>query len=170
MDIGPEPEQAPAVVRRLDVVAATSRLSHGLPDWREVSIVGSAYRPGHWSASIGLEHTERFNAADDYAFVRFEVRRSGVGGLHVVVGGAPDADHRARSAFTLGGDKALGEQARLVLDATTADYAVGRVATFSPGLALGNEDVSAGVTVRWLNVWDENDDHRTGWVVSGSTP
>lgn len=170
MDIGPEPEQPPAIVRRLDMVAATSHLSNGLPDWREVSVVASAYRPGRWSASVGLEHTERFDAADNYAFVRLEARSVGVGGFYVLAGGAPDADHRARSSVTVGGDRTLGDRARLLIDATTADHAVGRVLTVSPGLALGDEDVSAQLTLRWLNVWDENDDHRMGWLVSGSVP
>lgn len=146
---------------RLDVGAARSRLSGGLPDWTEARVSVSR-KLGAWSAGAAVEVTERFDNTDVYLEARMDRTLDG-GGLYVAVGGAPDADYRPEIAFAVGGQARLSPRIDATLDASVARYPTGTVIGLYPGLRATLPGDRIQLSARWINVRDENGVHRSGY-------
>ncbi|MDP3803578.1 YaiO family outer membrane beta-barrel protein [Brevundimonas sp.] len=148
---------------RVDITGARSRLSAGLPDWTEARVSASRRLGEGWSAGGAVEVTERFDDTDVYLEARLDRAFDG-GDLHVAVGGAPDADYRPEIALVAGGSVRLTRRFSATLDASVARYPTGTVTGLHPGVRVDLPGDRVQLSARWINVRDENGDHRSGYA------
>lgn len=153
---------APPPPWRVDVSAARSRLSAGLPDWTEARVSASRSLGGGWSAGAAVEVTERFTNTDVYLEARLD-RAFGDSAVYLALGGAPDADYRPEIALTTGGRMRLTDHIAATLDASVARYPTGTVTGLHPGVRVSLPGGQVQLSARWINVRDENGARRSGY-------
>lgn len=147
---------------RLDVSAARSGLTQGLAPWRETSATLSR-RAGQTTVTGAVEYAERFERTDTYVEARLD-RALGRSSVFGAVGGTLDADFRPRIALRAGGQTPVGDQGlAATLDAGLARYASGTVTMVQPGLEYASPGGALLLGGRWINVWDEREDYRSGY-------
>lgn len=154
---------APPPPWRVEISGARSRLSAGLPDWTEARVAVSRRLGEGWSAGVAVEVTERFDDTDIYLETRLDRSFDG-GEAYVALGGAPDADYRAEIALAAGGQARLGDRIHATLDASMARYPTGTVIGLHPGVRANLPGDRVQLSARWINVRDENGDHRSGYA------
>lgn len=148
---------------RVDLGVSRSRLSSGLPEWREANIAVGRRLNDRSSLAVSVEQTERFGITDTYAEVRYERRFEGGGG-YLAIGGAPDADYRPELAMRAGGQWSIGDRgSSFTLDGSVAQYANGEVLSLQPGLEQSLMDGRLVVGGRWVLVRDETGASRSGY-------
>jgi len=138
-------------------------------DWKEFS-ARISYRPtdGTTLSSV-VETSRRFGLNDTYGELRIDRRFSPGANGYVFVGGTPDADFRPKWQIGFGGGVRVDSDPGgtvLTLDVLQSHYAVGDIQTLSPGIEQyfgGN----AWLTGRWINIFDEDGGHHSGWLVRG---
>lgn len=148
---------------RADILTARSQLSHDLPDWTETHLSLSLRLDETWTVGGAIEATRRFNIEDVYLEARADASLRG-GSAYVAVGGAPDADYRPELAVAAGAWMDLPAGLAATVDASVARYRTGIVSNLHPGLAWGLADGRLQLSARWINVWDENGDYRSGYA------
>lgn len=156
--LAPEPEW------RLDGGVSYSNLSQGLPSWTETRMSASRRLDERWSVGGGVEATRRFDNTDIYFEARLERRHEG-GYVYAVVGGAPDADYRPEIGAVVGGEWRVAPMLSGTVDASAARYRSGVVTGLHPGAVLHLMDDRLLLSGRWINVWDERDEYRSGYAV-----
>lgn len=149
----------------VDVTAARSRLSGGLPDWSEARVAVSRRLDERRTVGLAVESTERFDVRDVYVEARVD-QRFARGAAYVAVGGAPDADYRPEIGVAAGGQMRLAGNLSATIDASLTRYPTGTVTGVHPGLALDLAGGSLQVSGRWINVWDETGEYRSGHAAS----
>lgn len=154
---------APPPPWRVEIAGARSRLSAGLPDWTETRLAVSRRTGEGWSAGVAVEVTERFDNTDVYLEARLDRTFDG-GEFYVALGGAPDADYRPEIALAAGGSARLADRISATLDASVARYPTGTVTGLHPGVRVELPGNQVQVSARWINVRDENGDHRSGYA------
>lgn len=151
---------------RLDVAHARSELSDGLGHWSATS-VSLGRRQGRDTVVASLDRTSRFGREDVY--VEALGARSFGGGRDawIALGGAPDADYRAKVALRGGGSTRVGPEGaattRIGLDGAWARYRVGDVRGLQPYATWTLAD-RAALTARAYMTLDERDDLRAGYA------
>lgn len=151
---------------RVEIAGARSRLSAGLPDWTEARVSVSRRLGEGWSAGGAVEVTERFDDTDVYLEARLDRAFDG-GDVYVAVGGAPDANYRPEIALVAGGSMRLTGRLSATLDASVARYPTGTVTGLHPGVRVDLPGDRVQLSGRWINVRDENGDHRSGYAIQG---
>lgn len=153
-----------ALQGRLDLWAARSRLTAGLPPWREVGFALALPRDAATSLHLGAQATERFDQSDLYFEVGFRRRVGGGRAWGLSLGGAPDADHRPEIALAASVLQPVRPGVALTLDGAVSRYPTVQVASFSPGL-----EVAAGprltLSGRLFLVAPEGEDPLSGYGV-----
>jgi len=157
----------PALAWRVDLAYGRSRLTRGLPDWKAASVAISR-RFDRTAVAADVEHTRRFGRGDTY-FEALGSRSFGrTGDAYVAVGGAPNADHRAKAAIRAGLSNevvAAGPwRVRLGADAAWSRFPVGDVRGVQPHLSVSHGD-KLTLSVRGVGVVDERDEFRAGYVL-----
>lgn len=155
----------PAPSWRVEISTARSRLSNGLPDWTEGRLSVSRREGDAWTGSLAAEVTERFHDTDVYLEGRLD-RAVPNGAAYIAVGGAFDAHYRPEVALLAGGQMRVVAGLDATLDASVARYPTGTVSGLHPGLAVDLADGGLRLSGRWINLWDETDEHRTGWTAN----
>lgn len=156
---------------RFDLEAAYSDLTHGRDPWREGALRASYRLDDEWTVGGAVEAASRFDKFDTYLEGRIDGRCIGGTSYYVLAGGTPDADFRPRVAFGAGGaqrlfrDNGFFEAVAATLDVRYAEYEAGDVETVSPGLEAYLFGGRAWVTARYINIWDETGEHRTGYFL-----
>lgn len=153
----------PEPVWRADIHTARSRLSNGLADWTETRLSVSRRLDSTGSLALSVEATERFGNEDVYLEARFDKFVDGRSG-YVAVGGAPDADYRPEIGLAAGGRIDLAAGFAATVDASGARYRTGTVTGLHPGLAFDAAADRVQLSARWINVWDERGDYRSGYA------
>lgn len=147
---------------RVDVSVAYGELSQGLGNWRDTNVAISR-RTTDGAVSLAIEHADRFGRNDTYVEGRVD-RVTRFGSLYGAIGGTVDADFRPEVAARFGGAARIGTSGLVAtLDSSVARYVVGTVSSVQPGLDYYSPNGVLTVGARWINVWDEQDDHRTGY-------
>jgi YaiO family outer membrane protein len=160
-------EAAQPTAWRIDLTLSRSRLTRGLPDWSTQAANLSRRFPGHWGVGFGVEHTRRFGVSDTFVEAVVAPESSRFTEAYVAVGGAPDADYRARVAVRSGvAVEALRPgpwSLRLGADVGWSRYRVGDVYTVQPFVVVTRR--GANVTLRSVNTLDEHKTYRRGYAV-----
>jgi YaiO family outer membrane protein len=140
------------------------------PDWKEGSVRLQYQATPDTTVSGGLEVARRFGNTDVYGEGRIDHRIGDGASVYVTAGGTPDANFRPEwqigaggSARVRGGDNPTS----LTLDARQAHYQVGDIQTLVPGIEQYVAGGRAWLTGRWINIFDENGKHRSGWLARG---
>jgi len=152
---------------RVDLDAARSTLSSGLPEWTEQRLAVSRRLTEDWDAGLAIERTERFDDVDIYTEARLD-RRASRGSAYVALGGAVDADYRPELALRAGTVIAMGGGLSATLDGSAARYGVGTVLSLQPGAAASLFADRLNLWARWINVRDETGSHRQGYALGGA--
>jgi YaiO family outer membrane protein len=148
---------------RVDLDVSRSALGAGLPDWTEVRVGAGGRVAPRWGVAVAGEWTERFGRSDIFAEARLD-RRFTWGGLHAGLGAADKADYRPRTVLRGGGELRLGAAA-LTLEASSARFSTGDVATVQPGVAVEVGHGRLRLSARAIQLWDERDVRRSGYAV-----
>lgn len=148
---------------RVDLDVSRSRLGTDLPDWTETRLGAVRALDQGWTLGATAEWTERFGNEDLYVEARVD-RRFDWGGAYAALGTAMEAEYRPEVSVRTGAEVRLSSAISGTLDASAARFASGQVMSLQPGLAadIGRVRVAA----RWINLWDENDQRRTGYALS----
>lgn len=150
---------------RVDLDVSRSRLGANLPDWTEARLGAVRALDERWTAGAAAEWTERFGEDDLFLEGRAD-RRFAWGGAYAALGGAMEAKYRPEISLRAGTEIRLSTAISGTLDASAARFATGDVSSLQPGLAADLADGRVRVAARWINVWDEVDQRRTGYAVS----
>jgi YaiO family outer membrane protein len=150
---------------RVDLDVSRSRLGAGLPSWTEVRGAASRTLDERWAIGATVEWTERFGEEDVFVEGRLD-RRYTWGGAYASLGGTVQADYRPEAALRAGAEVRLSAPISGTLDASAARFASGDVTSLQPGLAADLARGRVRLAARWISVWDETDQRRTGYAAS----
>ncbi len=150
---------------RVNLDVSKSRLGADLPDWTEVRLGAVRALDERWTVGGSAEWTERFDNDDLFLEGRVD-RRFAWGGAYAALGGAMEAEYRPEVSLRAGTDVRLSPVISGTLDASAARFASGDVTSLQPGLAADLAQGRMRVAARWINVWDETDQRRTGYALS----
>ena len=149
---------------RIDVDGAYAQVD-GQPDWLSAAMLVQ-HRPSPSTIVAFLsEATRRLDRTDVYAEARIDHQFVPGNNVYLLVGGTPEADHRARWQIGAGASVRVHEgdfATVLKLDLRLANYPSGDIHLVTPGL----EQYLGGrfwVTAQWINVWDRFR-HEAGWL------
>jgi len=152
----------------LDLDGSYSVLDGVQPDWREGALQ-LRYRASDVTAvAARIEVASRFNATDVYGEIGVEQALSDRARVYLTLGGTPDADFRPRYQIGAGGSfriSDVGHATVLTLDARQAEFAAGDVQTISPGIEQYLAGGRIWLTARWINLFDEDGDHQSGYLI-----
>lgn len=155
----------PPPVWRVDLDVSKSRLGSDLPDWTEVRLGAVRALDERWAIGGSAEWTERFNNGDLFLEARLD-RRFTWGESYVALGSALQAEYRPRVSFRAGTAIRLSPVLSGTLDGSVARFTGGDVTSLQPGMAADLAHGRVRVATRWINVWDEADQRRTGYALS----
>lgn len=152
----------------LDLDGSYSVVEGAQPDWREGSIQ-LRYRASEATAvAARVEAARRFGRTDVYGEIGIDQALSDRARVYFTVGGTPDADFRPRYQIGAGGSFRItdgGNATVLTLDARQAEFAAGDVQTLSPGIEQYLAGGRIWLTARWINLFDEDGDHQSGYLL-----
>lgn len=140
------------------------------PDWQEGSARLRYQASERTAVGAGVEVSRRFGETDTYAEFRVDQRLSDGASAYVTVGGTPNADFRPEWQIGAGGNvRVVGgdDPTVLTLDARQARYRSGDIQTLSPGVEQYVAGGRAWLTARWINIFDEDGGHQSGWLARG---
>ncbi|MFN4040175.1 MAG: YaiO family outer membrane beta-barrel protein [Brevundimonas sp.] len=155
----------PSLAWRVDLDVSKSRLGADLPDWTEVRLGVVRALDERWTFAGSAEWTERFDNEDLLLEARLD-RRFAWGAAYAALGGAVEAQYRPEVSLRAGTDIRLSPTFSGTLDTSVARFASGDVISLQPGLAADLVQGRVRLAARWINLWDEADEHRTGYSLS----
>lgn len=164
-------DKASATRWQLNLDGSYSALHGGTqPDWKEGAAQLRYEATPDTALAASVELSRRFGVTDVYGEMRVDHRfADGVNG-YVSIGGTPDADFRPEHQIGAGGSARVhgGTNATsITLDVRQARYRSGDIQTVSPGVEQYLAGGRAWVTARWINIFDETGEHRSGWLGRG---
>lgn len=154
---------------RLDIDGSYSAIDEQA-DWREGSIRLAHRASAATLVSGGVEISRRFGLRDVYGEMRVDHRFSQALSGYVLAGATPNADFRPEWQIGAGGSVRVAAGANptvLTLDARQARYSAGDIQTLNPGVEQYVMNGRAWLSARWINLFDEDGEHRGGWLVRG---
>lgn len=155
----------------IDADGAYTFLSEGLEDWKDVALRVTHQASSATAVSAAIEVSRRFGFTDTYGELRAAHRFArNAGSAYILAGATPGAQVRPQWQFGLGGEVRLrgGPAATLLtLDARQARYSIGDIQTLNPGIDQYLARGRAWLGVRWINIFDENGRHHSGWLARG---
>jgi YaiO family outer membrane protein len=155
---------------QINVDGSYSALDGKQPDWREGSVQLRYELTEDTAVSGGVEVARRFGNTDTYAEARVDHRVADGASFYLSAGGTPNADFRPEWQIAAGGSvrvRSGPNPTTLTLDARQAHYRAGDIQTLTPGIEQYLAGGRAWLTARWINIFDENGKHRSGWLGRG---
>lgn len=153
---------------RLDVDGSYSALGHGRADWQELSVQLRRQMTADTAVAGRVEVARRFDNTDVYGELRVDQALSDRVSAYASFGGSPGADFLPEWQIALGAAARItdgGNATVLTLDTRHAQYAAGDVQTVSPGIEQYLADGRIWLTGRWINIFDEDGDHQSGYLL-----
>lgn len=154
---------------QVDLDLSYSDLDSPAADWREGSLRVRGQVTDRTAIGGAVEVSERFERTDVYGELRVDQRLGQHAGFYISLGATPDADFRPEWQIGAGLSARLnsGRNPTVVtLDARQARYASGDIQTLNPGVEQFFGD-RFSMTARWINIFDENGEHQSGWLLRG---
>lgn len=159
---------APAApVWRADFDVAQSKLSNGLPEWREES-VSLARRFDGATISARLEHVQRFGRHESYGELRVDRAFSDAWSGYLAIGGGEDVVFRPEAALRLGAAAETGAATTLIANIIATEYASGPSQAVKLGLEHRLWRDRVALDVRWIGVSDPDGALETGFSLGGA--
>lgn len=152
---------------QLDMDGSYSALGKNRSDWKEASLQLRYLAAATTTITARVEGSRRFGANDAYGELRIDQKLSSRVSSYVSLGATPDADFRPEWQIGAGGSVRIrsgGTATVVTLDARQARYAAGDIQTVSPGAEQYFMGGRAWISGRWINIFDENGNRRSGWL------
>ena len=167
----PAAEAAPRLDYRweMNLDGSYSALEGGT-DWQEGALQLRYEASEATTVGGTVEVSRRFGLTDTYGELRIDQRVGEGANLYVSAGGTPNADFRPEWQIGAGGSVRVrgGPSATvLTLDGRQARFRAGDIQTLSPGIEQYVFGGRAWLTGRWINIFDENGEHQSGWLARG---
>lgn len=109
------------------------------------------------------EREDRGTAVDTHLLARVDQQFAPGWRGHVAAAVTPDADFREKWSVRGGLEADLGKRLTLLADVRHADYGAIQATSLEPGIRVVVPALRSSVTVRMINLWDEQGEHRSGW-------
>lgn len=109
------------------------------------------------------EREDRGLAIDTHMLARIDQQLSPSWRGYVALAATPKADFREHWSVRGGIEADLGQQVTLLADARHADYGSAQVTAVEPGLRVRSPALRSSVSIRMINLWEEQGNHRSGW-------
>jgi YaiO family outer membrane protein len=154
----------------LDVDGSYAAVEGPQPDWKDVSVQLRHRATERTALAARVEVARRFGLSDVYVEGLVDHAVGSRGRVYVLLGGTPDADFRPRWQAGAGGSLRVRDGAAatvLTLDLRHAEFATGDVQTVVPGIEQYLLGGKAWLTGRWINLFDDNGRHLSGYLVRG---
>ena len=148
---------------KASLIVTHSTLTQNLPDWVSVS-PGLAWQMSDTiSVDTSLLYAERFNNSNTSVRVG-AAKRTGFGYVRMEVGGGANTTFLPRNTLLLGaGARTPAKGLEVSADVRTSEYESGRVTSVVPHALYTFMGGSVEAGAYYINVWDENDQHRSGY-------
>lgn len=151
----------------LDIDGSYSALEDSPADWKGAAVQLRHQASPATAVTGRIEFARRFGMSDTFGEARLDQRLSEVSSIYVALGAAPNADFLPQWQAALGGAVRVrggGNATVLTLDARFAEYATGDVQAISPGVEQYFAQGRVWATGRWINLFDEQGEHRSGYL------
>ena len=79
----------------------------------------------------------------------------------------PDADFREYWGLRAGGEAGVAQTVNVTVDLRYADYGSTEIIAVEPGIRLHSLDDRLSLAIKSINLWSDDDRHRSGWSVRG---
>ena len=147
------------------LVLSRSALTKDLPDWTSISPALAKSVSDTLSVHASLLHAERFDTSNTTVTLG-AAKRTGFGHVRLEVGGGSDTTFLPLNTVLIGTGVATNvDGLELLADVRTSEYQSGRVTSLLPGAQYTVPGGRAEFEVRYINVWDEFDQHRSGYRI-----
>ena len=117
------------------------------------------------TVSAAIDRESRAGAVDTRIDLRSDVGFGKAGGGYVSASVTPKADFREKWGMRAGGETSVGRMVSVTLDMRYADYGSTEIVAVEPGVGLHTPDGRLALAVKSINLWAEDDRHRSGWSV-----
>lgn len=154
---------------QVDIDGSYNRLRRQ-PDWTDGALRLRYQATPATGYSAAIEPSRRFGLSDVYGEIRADRRFSSAASGYALLGGTPGADFRPEWQLGLGGAVRVAPGPNptvLTFDARQAAYRSGDIQTFNPGVDQYFARGRGWLSARWINVFDEDGDHQSGWLLRG---
>lgn len=151
----------------LDIDGSYSTLEGASADWKGVAVQLRRQASSSTAVTGRIEVARRFGMNDFFGETRIDRQLSEGASIYAALGGTPNADFLPQWQVALGGALRVrggGNATVLTLDTRLAEYATGEIQAISPGVEQYLARGRVWLTGRWINLFDETGDHRSGYL------
>lgn len=131
--------------------------------WRTTTLGAFGEVAPGTTLSFEGEREDRGTAVDTHLLARIDQQFAPGWRGHVAAAATPESDFREKWSLRGGIEADLGRRLALLADVRHADYGTTQVTAFEPGVRVSVPALRSSATVRMVNLWDEQGDHRSGW-------
>lgn len=155
---------------RVDLDGSYSVLNRGREDWQEGTLRLTRFVDRDTAVGGAVEVSRRFGNIDVFGETRIDHRFAPGASGYLAVGGTPSADFRPEWQVSGGGALRIvpgRNPTVLTLNARQSHYRTGDIQLLSPGIEQYLAGGRAWLTGQWINSFDEDGDHLSGYLVRG---
>ncbi|ATY32368.1 YaiO family outer membrane beta-barrel protein [Sphingomonas psychrotolerans] len=113
--------------------------------------------------SVEAEREDRRLAVDTHLLARVDHQFSPGWRGYLAAAATPEANFREQWSIRGGIEADLGRRVSLLADVRHAVYGQTQVTAIEPGIRFGMPALRSSATLRMINLWDEQGEHRSGW-------
>ena len=140
---------------------------NGSNRWHQ-TIVGLTVAAGNRATLSGvIDREDRTVAVDTRIGLRTDMNFGNARYAYVAASVTPNADFREKWGLRAGGEAGVAKTINLTADLRYAEYGATQIIAFEPGVRLHSADDRLSLAIKSINLWSEDDRHRSGWSVRG---
>ncbi len=117
--------------------------------------------------SGGFDRESRSGPIDTRINLRADMSFGDARHVYVAASITPKGDFREKWGVRAGGEVGVAKAFNVTVDLRYADYALTEIIAFEPGFRLHSTDDHLSLAIKSINLWSEDDRHRSGWSVRG---
>ena len=135
--------------------------------WHQ-TIVGLTVTAGNKATLSGMiDREDRTVAVDTRIGLRADMNFGNARYAYVAASVTPNADFREKWGLRAGGEAGVAKTINLTADLRYAEYGATQIIAFEPGVRLHSAGDRLSLAIKSINLWSEDDRHRSGWSVRG---
>lgn len=133
-------------------------------DWHQTNAAIALPVSADTTLTADIDHEDREIANDTRITGRIDRKVGSATGLYASFSVTPDSDFREKWQVRTGAQTILGGNVIALLELRHAEYRLTNVTVAEPGLGLQTSDGRYSLTLRSINLWAEQNRHRSGWA------
>ena len=135
--------------------------------WHQ-TIVGLTIPIGNRATLSGvIDREDRTVAVDTRIGLRADMNFGNARYAYAAASDTLNADFREKWGLRGGGEVGVAKTINLTVDLRYADYGATQIIALEPGVRLQSADDRLSLAIKSINLWSEDDRHRSGWSVRG---